>query len=454
MPTLDLVIDARGAEQGARQAETALKSVATQATTTERAFTGVSTRVASTGTALNAAFAATSGGLSVTRGIATAAQGMQQLNAATVGFATATALLDASRLANDFRTVASTATEVRRDIYGVETVVKSSSGAWSSFGAVLKAHPILTIATVISAASTLMAAFSSSTKQASDSWKEFGTSLSKARIDEKAANFLGLSPQTAQRAQLDALFKLVSEQLANPEKRRVDALAGSLGQSQLDIVRGLSGVGNENAGQYLRSGQYQYESLRQIGNTPSRPIYGTELVSSSDIGNIVATPEQIRELIRNYYRSLVSTQAKASLPNDVNLTGTGGVPDYLRRPGNGPVVTASAVEPYGTGTVLIGDQQRQEVDYERQRRAQDEAAQRMDELIDKGRQFGATIGDAFFNVASGAQTARQAIQGLLLDLARAASRQAFSNVFGAVVGATQTQTTQNSTPSGSNIQLP
>jgi len=428
MPTLELAIDARKATQGAREAEDALRKVTAAAGATEKS-------VGLAGTQINTAFTATSSGLSVARGVASTAAAFQQGSVAAAGFAASTALLDVSRLAHDFNSL-------RVATGGTATVMGTLAN-------VIKSHPLLVIGTVISTAATLMASFGSSTKAAAQSWDDLATSLNKSRIDEQAAAFLGLSTSGPRQAQLDALLKAVSAQRANPQPASVQQLAGALGVSNLDLVRGLAGVGNEDALRYVQTGSF----IAGTKFTGQPTVYAP----SRAFAGIQASPEQIQALYRNFYRSLSRSPLAGS---SVNLAGTDAFDNpYVSRPGTnfidyGPGLLGAAPDRTGQG-VFISDADRQRVEGERQALALERANEEMDRLQEKGRQFGETIGDAFFNVASGAQTARQAIAALISDLARAASRQAFGALFSAAAGATQTQVAQNApNPGGSTRTVP
>jgi hypothetical protein len=97
---------------------------------------------------------------------------------------------------------------------------------------------------------------------------------------------------------------------------------------------------------------------------------------------------------------------------------------------------------------------RAEADNERarqlQRQREEEAQQAMDDLIQSGRELGATLGDAFFQAASGAATVRQIMADLLQQLARAVSGRAFESLGEFVAsGFTQTQASQNASPTAS-----
>ena len=101
--------------------------------------------------------------------------------------------------------------------------------------------------------------------------------------------------------------------------------------------------------------------------------------------------------------------------------------------------------------MLIDEQRRAEL-VAAQQQSMAEANQHMQELIMQGEQFGQTIGDAFFRIAEGTMTARQAMAELVRQFAQVASSSIFRQIGGAAAasfGATQTQAGQNQVPGGS-----
>ena len=91
-------------------------------------------------------------------------------------------------------------------------------------------------------------------------------------------------------------------------------------------------------------------------------------------------------------------------------------------------------------SIALADYQREQADL---------AKQRMDELVALGEDFGATIGDAFFRVAEGTATARQAAAELVRMFAQMAATGIFKQIGGTIGGAfapTQTQATANAAP--------
>jgi len=86
-----------------------------------------------------------------------------------------------------------------------------------------------------------------------------------------------------------------------------------------------------------------------------------------------------------------------------------------------------------------------------QREQADLAKQRMDELVALGEDFGATIGDAFFRVAEGTATARQAAAELVRMFAQMASTGIFRQIgksIGSAFAPTPTQELDNAGAGG------
>lgn len=82
------------------------------------------------------------------------------------------------------------------------------------------------------------------------------------------------------------------------------------------------------------------------------------------------------------------------------------------------------------GMNLMGTALVQSAEYMREQN--ELAKQRMQELIGLGEQFGQTIGDAFFRVAEGTMTARQAMAELVRMFAQMAAQGIFRNIGGTI----------------------
>lgn len=467
MPVLELAIDATKVTQGARQAEQALDQTATKARRAEVAVKSVGKSASVTGNDLNAAFAATSGGLGVTRGLVSMTDGLRRADGAMAGFAASQALLDLGRFGADMRTVAG--------------ATGATGGAFSKLGAIIKANPLLTIAGVLAGAATVMGLFKDETEETATAWDRLAESVKSANLSALAAEGLGAGGAAQKRAGAAAS---VYEQFVSDPRRRTTGreLSGLLGltprkfeeyleQDGFGTIRDFrSQFTNIEATSIIRTVYKDLmakvaEEAKRI--RPSSVSGGATATAARGLagslfgggingaGTVLQTPRE-RELQDLYGRRseeiglqqfhLRSRQRSALGPGEGPLSGAAYASPFLQSPGS-----------FGAGTVRQSPEQRAQIDEDVLNRNTELANQRMDELVRKGEQFGATMGDAFFNVATGATTARQAIAAIVADLARATSRQAFSALFGQVAagfGQTGAQAAANQPSPGSNIQLP
>lgn len=389
--TLDLAVDATRAVSGAKQAEDALRSVGNTATRTQAQFQ-------QSGAALSSAFAATGGAIGATQGIASAATAFQSLNIEAGAFAGARALLDIGRVGADFNNLSG--------------AVSGSGGALSKLWLIMRANPLLTIATAISAAATAMALFGGSADETSDALRKQEQALDSlieknAELAERRRLFGGTDASQSVSGTQDAIFRLTQTEKLEPLD--VDRIAKLFGVRSTDVRAGIPGGLDRPAQQF---GPISSGGTLSLGSTYTRSEF-TRNEALSFGGDLLRRRRQ-----QENFDALNLNGAQLRLDEEALLRNR-----------------SDALE-----------QQR----FDRQRQAQEEAQARMDELIEKGREFGATIGDAFFNVASGAQTARQAIAGLISDLARAASQQAFAGIFGTLAPQFGSTTTQQA----ANVRVP
>jgi hypothetical protein len=118
-------------------------------------------------------------------------------------------------------------------------------------------------------------------------------------------------------------------------------------------------------------------------------------------------------------------------------TYTGGQPEAL---------TGGIGMPFGMGFGMQAGMQSMALMQQYGREQVEAAKLAMDELIAQGQEFGQTIGDAFFRVAEGTMTARQAMAELVRQFAQLAAQSAFRGIGGSIAGAfapTQTQELAN-----------
>lgn len=366
--------------QGATQAKRDLDSLATTAQRTQVSFER-------TGQTMAKAFATTGGGISATQGLASAATAFNALNTEAALFAGSRALLDIGRTAADFK-----------ELTGA---VGGARGAMSALFAIVRANPLLTIATVISTVAAGMSIFGNRTSEAT----------------------------SEVRKQASALDQLLERQ------REITLRAGLGGGDQ----RGSSGS--------LRSA---LEAIRLDPEFDSRTISArraAELfgVSEIDLRTRLSRNNQIGQSATEFAPAITNSSLEARRFRRVDFPS-----ESLFSAGRG-ILEERSIQQEGAGfraaeMRLESERaaQREQERFEAQRQAEQQSLENMRALRAEAEAFGATIGDAFFNVASGTQTARQAIAALVSDLARAASRQAFAGLFGNLaVGATGTQASQS-----------
>jgi len=222
---LELEIEASGMQRGAQQATTALDAVATKAKATEGA-------VANTSRALNAAFATTGGGIQIAQGISQTARAFGELNLASAGFAASRSLLEIGRTAQDFRNLSS--------------AVGATGGMFGTLRAVMRAHPILTIASLIGAAASAMSLFGSNTEKTTTAVRAQATALdqmvAKMRELDIRRGYGAEDPRQGVSGTIDALTQL---RLSDRQQFTAADAAGLFGVSQQDLryALGRGGMG-------------------------------------------------------------------------------------------------------------------------------------------------------------------------------------------------------------------
>lgn len=450
MPTLELSIDATGAQRGANDAAKAIDQVAGRAKSATQAVGQLGTAAKVGGNNLSAAFAATGGGLSVTRGLVGIGDGLRSANVAMATFSASQALLDLGRFSADMRAV------------GAAT--GATGGAMSTLAAIVKANPLLTIATVLAGAATAMGLFGRETKKVTSEWDKLGKAVRDARLGSQVKDYLGI--QNDRGSELSSLESLIQGYLNQPNYRMVST-------SSLREQTGLP--------------QSQIEYAAKRGDSNSRFI-NFEPGVDTKIPSIAAAA-----ILRRVYQDIKDQVARqAPEPRSVAFEGGlfgsqfGGVPNFDAGPRNFRDIENQRLQDFrdqqiqknalGPGEVpggvnfarinneysgqFLRNQESQFIagQADARQRNIEQAQIEMDRLIQQGEQFGATIGDAFFNVASGAQTARQAIAAIVSDLARATAQRGFAGIFGSVAGSfgkTGVQAAGDSSPgNGSNLTLP
>ncbi len=394
MPTLELVIDATGMQRGAQQAETALKGVTTTAEKT-------ATSVQSTGRALNNAFQTTSGVSQIGQGIAQTAAAFGQLNLAAGAFSASRTLLEIGKTVQDFQ-------QMRAGITG-------ASGAMATFGAVLRAHPLLTIATVIGAAASVMALFGSNTKKTAGAFDDLAASMNKARLDEETRAFLGAergSPQDEMRRLYDVAFQLRREGPGTRTQPRTFSLA--------DV--------QEMVGASSRGGL-----ATEFGvSSPPREVPGFE---NFDLGAVQIPQEDVLNWVRQRYQRLARPSSSGGAWN----RSLGGDADPL---GSGA---------YGSGSITGGDMALREQLAKDSEMAARQIAESMAQAAAYAASIGASLGAGVFDVLAGIQSWRQALANLVNSIARQGLTDIGSSLGASLFKPTPAQTSGGQSP---NLVLP
>ena len=480
---IEIAADSRGVVAGLQPANKALDETAKKADRAEKEVKDLGHSGQMAGRNMSAAFAATGGGLAITHGLEGIAGGLRSGSGAMATFAASQALLDLGRFAEDMK--------------GVTAATGGATSIFGTLGAVMKAHPLMTIATVLAGAAAAMSIFSDDTSEAADEFDRLAESMEKARMSKAARELLGLGIGPALQQQQTQLIS-VAEQLARQQQ---DPTLARFTYAQLAerVPGGLSA-----------------EQLRQMG----REALGPEHVEARLLTMSVAEREVAlrnidkvsipvaQAILRRIYRDLqqaIETEKPTGTAGPALRGGAMGPPlppgyeryadpsllplmrDRAAAPTPlGPPLPPGGLQPYadptlfptlgnmqgvytgggpgqtgvaGTGLGLMGPGMNvmgtvmvQNAEYMREQN--ELAKQRMQELIGLGEQFGQTIGDAFFRVAEGTMTARQAMAELVRMFAQMAAQGIFREIGGAVgasFGPTQAQTTANTTPAPTSM---
>ena len=395
---LDLTIDATGMERGAQQAQQALNKVTQSVKLTDQA--------------LNKAFQTTGGTIQVAGGISQTAKALADLNAASAASSAARTLLEIGRTAQDFRELSQGIQQsaATYDIYGNKiTTAAAATGRLQSvmmtLGAVVRANPLLAIATAIGAISTAMSVFGDNTKKAADAYGELGAEMRKVRTTEAAAEYLGITADTG--AQRRALVMRTAEQAMGRGMTMQDLQASGMG---MDAMRFLASRGNQQAIDYMRQGG-SYTTRSYAAGMQGVTVRQFERGRMPDVG---LNAEQTQDFLRARAREtgMVPTPAQA------------GGTDYFRGGMQGAAQTA----------MLIAEYKRKEAE-DSQR-----VAENMARAADYAGNIGATVGSAFADVLMKTTTLRQAFASIVASIARQGLSDVGAAIFrGAVSGLTPTQ---------------
>ena len=434
--TLELAVDSRGVKAGLSDADRALDETTKKADRATKSVDKLGTKSKAAGKNMSAAFAATGGGLSVTHGLAGMASGFRSADSSMVAFAASQALLDMGRMAEDMK--------------GVAGATGTATTMFSRLGAVMKAHPIMTIAALLAAAASAMAMFGGETSESADEMNRLADAMEKVRLGREASQLLGISQLSPAQQEQGNVRSMAEAYVASQKTGGMTygQMAGSLGEKYsvgrlLSMQRG-SGVAipkpaTTNLPHALGGGEvvipYKERKVsKDAAQAILRAIYGS---IQAEIAGLQGKP--------------ATTVVPAVVPagggggaglSPQQLAGMPGTPNW-----NMAAFDQQAFGGIGQG-VLIDEQRRAEL-VAAQQQSMAEANQHMQELIMQGEQFGQTIGDAFMQVAQGTMTARDAMASLVQQFAQMASSSIFRQIGGAVAGSfgsTQTQATANADP--------
>ena len=415
MATLELTIDATGMERGAQQAQQAIGKVNSAAQQSQQT--------------LSKAFQTTGGTIQVAGGISQTAKALADLNVAAAASNVARTLLEIGKTAQDFREMASSIPKVTTPILetlpvfdalgvkvgettrviGQATERTTRMGAvFSTLSTIIRANPLLAIATVIGAISTAMAVFGDNTKKAADAYGELGAEMRKVRTTEAAAEYLGITADTG--AQRRALVMRTAEQAMGRGMTMQDLQASGMG---MDAMRFLASRGNQQAIDYMRQGG-SYTTRSYAAGMQGVTVRQFERGRMPDVG---LNAEQTQEFLRARARE------------------TGMVPT--------PAQSFSTGQNYGIGGALNQSMQMAMLSAEYKRKEAEDSqrvAENMARAADYAANIGATVGSAFADVLMKTTTLRQAFASIVASIARQGLSDVGAAIFrGAVSGLTPTQ---------------
>lgn len=285
------------------------------------------------------------------------------------------------------------------DFQGLKAGLGSTATGFGALKAVMKAHPILTIASIVSAAVTAFSYLSSAIGETADSYDSLGASMRKARLDEEAAAVFGLDRVAPAEGSARAV---IEEYKAMREAGNINlySLSRASGRPVDEIASYMANLTGEEKYYEVLRGRGAY-----IGTDPNvGPMYKPIDTKS------ISVPQDIAGDIM--YQRYYDLNKRAG---QIKASGSGTASMFY-----GPTREEAGVQ-----AERIADEQRQ---------AALEAQQAMEELKNDAKELGNYMGDAFYNAVSGAQSLRQVVSSIISDFARMASRQAFSGMFQSIAG--------------------
>ena len=403
MLELAIGIDASRATSGAREATTALDSVYGSAARVIPAVQGMQR-------SLSAAFQATGGTTQIAAGITQTAQAFGQASIAAGAFGASRVLLEIGKTTQDFR-------EFGR-------AVGASGGFMSTLGAIMRAHPLLTIAGVIASAASVMSLFGSNTRKTAADFDALAESVQKARLEGLATTAIGGDGASIERgARADAIRKSLASVYGGATPT-LSELGGVIGGGNVDVLRLLAAQGNQNALEYLRTGRF-----------PTRTGGGGQMgsieVLTNDLSKFSFTNEQARGALTAAGRSLQDAQRIGAISAAQPATADG----VMLRDRQGYPVSQSRPSIFGQTNYVEQDtegQVRVASDVQRAKESAEQLADEMERARESAAAIGESFGAAMASVLFGTQSLRQALAGLVRQGAGSALQAGFGAAFGAL----------------------
>lgn len=383
MVTLEMVLDPSGIRRGAAEAERALGTVGAAAGRAGQAVDDIGARAgrAARGVgSLSDAFQSVSGSIQVGQGITQTLAALERADVASAGTNVARTLLEIAKTKNDFSQLA--------------TGVGATGGVLSTLASIVRAHPLLSLATVVGGIATAFGLMRQEVQQTTKATDDLAAALSAVRADRIAQVRIGLGgadSRATPEATLDTLAKMQAE---GTTSFGVTDAANRLGLSEIELRNYLArvpGVG-DSATRY-RAGQVGFFDLSQFG------VEDTIRAGQLAYGDRLSA------------RAFAEYQRRAPQPN---LDAIGG--------------TRAPLTQYGPGA----DDWEQE--QERRAAALEEFQQQVQELRQVGAQVGSTFASAFETIINKTNSAREAVEQLIRTLGSQVFQSVFQNLGASIAG--------------------
>lgn len=404
MPVLELVVDATGMERGSQQAQAALRGVSTAAEQTQA-------KVSQIGGSLRNTFQVVGGVSQVGQGITSTAAALTNMNTGLAAFAASRTLLEIGKTAQDFKDMAVSVTKVSSDIYGMTTNVTRSATAFEVLKTAMRAHPLLTIATVLGAAAGVMSLFTSGTKEAANAFDELAASMDKIRINDEVSRFLGVagrSPGDRRVDEMKALYDTARTLMTTDRFERGQGAFAEKRYTMNDIARML---GSQDTIGLARDIGVRVPSMAEAGG----PINQLGAVQGAQVPY-----SQFLSYVRSRYDEL-TTQRPVSMAN------TAWDVEDARKMSN---------------SWHAAEQARLEAIANKQAEADRKHLEALERSVELATQMGGALGAAAFDVLAGIQGWRQA----LLSIVNSFGRQGLSSLGANLFNATARQATGTTNP--------